>query len=222
MKARRQVTLRVHRVRSAAGRNLPANTLQAYFALYGVQLRVLPGKQFKEEPADWSGYLDLYQRLGPTPGRPGQTAHVILGGRWEDEGASTLNGLMLSRDRGAVAIFLQSDEMKAARRAGAAKALAALAETTAHELCHLFNISHPGPSATLQTADCESWRRKGADVQAMWNELGEKRPAGSPLLPLSGAAAYHLRNSPLDQVLPWGEPFAAAFGPDRQDRSTKG
>ena len=195
------IDLLVHRVPSvSAAAGVPEVALKSLFSVFGVSLSFHSGANLSEEPTRWDEYIEIVNRWHPTPLSLGSPAHLFIGSTWNGEGAGGTNGLLLTPERSAIAVFTASDAL----RGGSA---AVLLQVVAHEICHLLNLTHEHGDAQMPSAECPDSCRSGKPVDIAWMVSGRTQPLGVEGYPLSRISEQVLASAPPSQVLPWGEPF---------------
>ena len=195
------IDLLVHRVPSvSAAAGVPEVALKSLFSVFGVSLRFHSGAILTEEPTRWDEYVEIVNRWHRTPLPPGSPAHLFIGNTWNGEGAGGTNGLLLTPERSAIAVFTGSDAL---REGGPAMLL----QVVAHEICHLLNLTHEHGDAQMPSAECPDSCRSGKPVDIAWMVSGRAQPPGVEGYPLSHISEQVLASAPPSRVLPWGEPF---------------
>jgi hypothetical protein len=206
------VTVQIHKVPDVDPVfEVPRADLWELFRRFGVLFTFEPGADLPSDPATWENYRNVLEGWYPIWPPVGSPAHLIIGRRWEDEGGASVNGLLITPRRGAVAIFTESTTLSA-RRPGD------FLQTCAHELCHLLNLQHDHGSSSIPTAECQEMDRRDKRVDEAWRRMKLRRPKGSLALPLSNASKQELsRADNAFNILPWGSPFLAG-GMEAEDR----
>jgi len=195
------VDLLVHRVSSVGiAVGVPEHALKSLFSVFGVSLSFRAGANLAEEPTRWDEYVAIVNRWHPTPLPLGSPAHLFIGNTWNGEGAGGTNGVLLTPERSAIAVFIGSDAL----REGSA---AVLLQVVAHEICHLLNLTHEHGNPQMPSAECPDTCRSGKPVDLAWMVSGRPQPPGVEGYPLSPISEQVLASAPASQVLPWGEHF---------------
>ena len=195
------IDLLVHRVSSVSAEvGVPEVALQSLFSAFGVSLSFRPGMNLAQDPTRWHEYVEIVTQWHPTPLPVGSPAHLFIGNTWNGEGAGGTNGLLLTPERSAIAVFTGSDAL----RGGSPDVLL---QVVAHELCHLLNLTHEHGNAQMPSAECPDSCRSGKPVDIAWMVSGRAQPPGVAGYPLSHISAQFLASASPSQVLPWGEHF---------------
>jgi hypothetical protein len=196
-----KIDLRVHKVPGAnTALLLPDTALARQFSVFGVSLSFGKGEALSERPSRWDEFVAILNKWHPTPLTPGSPAHLFIAGEWDDEGAGGTNGILLTPERSAIAVFTSSDELKSGSQD-------LFLQVIGHELCHLLNLTHEHGDESLPSAECPESKRRGRKPALAWIGRGRIQPTGVQAYPLSGASERLLASATPSHILPWGERF---------------
>jgi hypothetical protein len=178
---------------------IPTGDIARLYATADVDLTFQQASALETDPERWLEYLRILRELAPTRPPPGSPAHLFVGRRWLGPGLDETNGMLLSRERGGIAIFTGSNDLSS----GSADALL---QTCAHEIAHLLNLTHALGDGNLPTIECPASVRAGRDVATAWRAFDGEHDA-QRAFPLSVDSIAALRTRSRDSVLPWGADF---------------
>lgn len=205
------IDLLVHWVSGAnAVVGLPAEALKRQFSVFGVSLSFRPGEEVSERPRRWEEFLAIVKKWHPTPRPVGSPAHLFIAGEWDDVGAGGTNGLLLTPERSAAAIFTGSDSLRKGSKD-------LFLQVIGHEICHLLNLTHEHGDDSLPSAECPQSKRDGHEPNNAWLLRQIQQPTGLEAYPLSFGSERLLASAPPSNILPWGEPFVPV-GTEAMDR----
>lgn len=183
---------------------LPTGDIVELYKTCGVTLDFEEAVERVNDPKTREGYEELAAELAPPPlPQPGAPAHLIIGREWYDEGAGSISGLLVTRNRGVAAVLTGSNEI--GYTAGAA-----MVQSAAHEIGHMLNLVHAHAIESYTTTMRSGYERYGT-VDDAWRQhetkYNEARPGSIDVYPLSGESRLQLTDPESLLVLPWGDPF---------------
>jgi hypothetical protein len=205
----RSLAIETHVVGDGGGLTLPRDDIIAAFSNAGVDLTFTEGDAIDVDPAQsaLTSYEDL---VADYRAKDRSFGHLIIGKLSPHPGRDVVGELLDLASRGVAAVYTSSEYIQAAGEDG-------LAQTAAHELGHMCNLSHGDVSTAYQStmeratsrteAVSDAWAFAAAEAKTV-EPAYYSAPARIPACyPFALQARSLLNTLSPSQTDPWGSPF---------------